>query len=623
MSSSAIPHSAPEALAELKNRLQQVRRENLRPPPTLNLVEWADEFRMLSSESSSEPGKWRTSRVEVARGPMLAITDPAIREVTVMACTQLLKTELINNTVGYYIHQDPGPMLLVQPTEAMAQAWSKERLAPMVRDTPVLSDLVKDPRSRDSNNTILHKVFPGGHISMVGSNAPAGLAMRPVRVALFDEIDKYPASAGTEGDPIKLGEKRTTTFFNAKIVKACSPTVKGMSRIEKSYETSDKRKYFIPCPHCGDEISPTWANVRWDKSPEGEHLPETASISCENCGALWSEIERLEAIKKGVWKATAPFKGHAGFQVSALFSPWVTLASLVKEFLECKDDTQLLKTFVNTQLAETFEESNDSLEASGLYERREDWGSAAPREVVLVTVGADVQADRIEAEKVGWGPGEESWSLEYKVFYGDPAQKEVWEAFDGWLLQGYPSERKEVMPVHVTCIDSGGRHTQEVYEFCRSRLERRVFAIKGMAGTGRAIVSRPLKNNRLKIPLFALGVDTAKERLMARLRRTDPGAGMCHFPMERDMEYFEQLTAEKQVTRYHKGVPSYEWRKTRPRNEALDCRVYAMAALIISGANLERMHQKITDTTPPPPKRKDAEEGRGPWLNNTENWLDR
>jgi phage terminase large subunit GpA-like protein len=614
--------SAPEAIAYFRHRLEQTRQGNFKPPPSLNLVEWADQFRMLSPESSSTPGRWDTSRVEVARGPMLAVTDPTVHTITVKACTQLLKTELINNIVGYFIDQDPSPILQIQPDLKMAESWSKDRLAPMLRDTPVLRGKVKDARIRDSNNTILHKQFPGGHITMAGSNSPADLASRPIKITLADEIDKYNASAGKEGDPISIAEERAATFWNRKHIRVCSPTIKGASRIEESYEQSDKRRYFVPCPHCQHEQHLVWSQVKWQKGSDGEHLPETAAYSCIECGSLWSEAERLAAIQKGRWVATASFKGHAGFHVNKIASPWEHLSVMVEKFLKALKKPEQMKVFVNTQLAEEWEEEHGELiEEKWLMERRENWGNLAPEAVVFVTAGVDVQDNRLEVEIFGWGVGEEKWSLEYRTFYGSPGEPEVWRELDILLQKPIETQAGYALNISCTCIDSGGHHSQSVYDFCKSRLARKVFAIKGASTPGKPIFTKPSTKNKGKVLLYSLGVDTAKERIYSRLKITEPGENYCHFPMNRDEEYFRMLVAEKAVVRIHDGRPCVSWelRESGRRNEVLDLHVYGLAALYISNVNLERWAEELKRIPSPPPKKE--EKKQAPHIPVRKDWL--
>lgn len=557
------------------------------PPPDLTISEWADEFRRLSPEASAEPGRWITARAEYQRGMMDAISDPRIEQIVFMTGAQIGKTEIINNIVGYHIHQDPAPMLIVQPTLEMAKAWSQERLAPMLRDTEALSSLIADPRARDSGNTMLHKVFNGGHLSIAGANSPAGLASRPIRIVLCDEVDRYPVSAGSEGDPVSLAKKRATTFWNRKIILVSTPTEKGASRIEAAYQESDQRKYFVPCEDCGEEQFLKWAQVHWENGN-----PYSASYACEHCGSLWDDAARFRAIKKGRWVATSETSSKvAGFHLNGLYSPWTPLYEAVSDFINSKRDPMRLKTWVNTFLGETWEEQGEQIDEIDLMERCENWGDQIPDEVLLITAGVDVQDDRLEVEIVGWGRGEESWSLAYETMYGDPSSAELWNRLDILLQKKFDHPRGE-MVIRSACVDSGGHYTQQVYNYARLRAGRRVFAIKGVGGEGRPIVGRPTKNNIGKINLFPVGTDTAKELVYARLKIAGEGDGYCHFPAGRSEEYFRMLTAEKKVTRYFKGRPRTEWAKIRTRNEALDCRVYATAAFAILNLNLEAVYSQ-------------------------------
>ena len=552
------------------------------PPPDLTISQWADEYRRLSAEASAEAGKWSTSRAEYQRGMMDAVSDPKIEQVVLMTSAQIGKTELINNICGYHIHQDAAPMLVVQPTLEMSKAWSQERLAPMIRDTDVLSKIIADPRSRDSGNTMLHKVFRGGHISIAGANSPSGLASRPIRVVLCDEVDRYPLSAGTEGDPVELAKKRSTTFWNRKIVLVSTPTEKGASRIEKSFAESDQRFYHVPCQDCGEKQVLKWENVIWHDAD-----PSTAHYSCPHCGSLWDDAKRYNAVKNGEWIATHPTRNVAGFHLSALYSPWTSLSQGVQDFLNAKGDPMRLKAWVNLYLGETWEEQGERLDEYDLIERCEDWGDELPEDVLMLTAGIDVQDDRLELEIVGWGRGEESWSIDYQTIYGDPSTAQLWMQLDELLNQKFVHPLQGEMVLRSACIDSGGHYTQQVYNYTRTRAGKRIFAIKGIGGEGKPIVGRPSKNNIGKINLFPVGTDTAKELVYSRLKITDEGEGYCHFPTGRSDEYFRMLTAEKKMTKYFKGRPKREWVKIRTRNEALDCRVYATAALALLNVNMD------------------------------------
>jgi len=526
---------------------------------------------------------------------MDAISDPTLRDIVVVAGAQVGKTEMLLNVIGFHVHHDPAPILLVQPTLEMAQAFSKDRLAPMLRDTPALKHKVKDPRSRDANNTTTHKVFTGGHISLVGSNSAAGLASRPIRVVLCDEVDRYPSSAGSEGSPILLARKRSATFHNRKMVMVSTPTNKGASMIESQYQESDQRQFFVPCEDCGTVQTLKWAQVQWEKD-----RPETAFYSCEACGSVWDDPKRNRSVRKGEWVATGDFTGIAGFHINGLYSPWTVLSDAVRDFLVAKKAPDTLRVFVNTFLAETWEDQGETVGDIDFQSREDDWGEYIPDPIVVVTAGIDVQDDRLEIEIVGWGRDEESWSLGYKTLYGDPSTPHLWNDLDNILKVAYTTESGRQLGIRAACIDSGGHYTQAVYNFVRPREGRRIFAIKGMGGEQRPLVSRPTKNNIGKIKLFAVGTFPIKELIFSRLRVQSEGAGYCHFPAGRSDEYYQQLAnSEKIVTKYQKGFPRRDFVKTRTRNEALDCRVYAYAALCILSLNINAVADRVVNAPEP------------------------
>jgi phage terminase large subunit GpA-like protein len=580
-----------------------------KPPEKLNVSKWADKYRMLSPESSSEPGRWNTSRAEYQRGIMNAFNDPKVEEIVWMSSAQVGKTEALLNIIGFFIDKDASPILVLQPTLEMAKTFSKDRLSTMLRDTPSLKGKVKDAKGKNSDNTILHKVFPGGHITIAGANSPASLASRPIRIVLLDEVDRYPLSAGSEGDPVNLAIKRTTTFWNRKVMLASTPTIKGISRIEKEFEKSDKRMFYVPCPDCGEYQVLKWGNVVWENDK-----PETAKYSCEKCGSLWNDTKRYKAIKKGEWRATAEFKGIAGFWLNEIYSPWVKLSDMTSNFLNSKDDIEQLKTFVNTSLGEPWEDrSSEEIEWQKLYLERESYIKVPARAAVLVC-GVDTQDDRLEGEIRAFGKGEESWGIKRFIIYGSPALDSTWEQLDDIILADYESELGIKLRVSCTCIDSGGHFTDEVYRYCKDREIYRVFAIKGANTPAKPIISRPSKNNRYKVNLFTIGTDTAKELIYARLKLEDVKQGYYHWNENYDEEYFKQIVSEKPVTKYKKGVPYREWVKMRPRNEALDYNVYALAAVRILNPNYDAILQTLTRKKEAPKKTQKIKKSN--WTNS-------
>ncbi len=545
---------------------------------------------------------------------MDAVSDPSVETVVVMSSAQVGKTEVISNVIGYHVHQDPSPILAVMPTLELAEAYSKDRLAPMVRDTAALAALIADARSRDSGNTLLHKRFPGGHITLAGSNSPASLASRPVRLVLCDEVDRFPVSAGTEGDPVNLARKRATTFWNRKFILTSTPTIKGASRIEAAFEASDQRRYHVPCPHC-EALQPlAWKQLRWPQDNPG-----AARYVCVECGAEIDHARKLWMLERGDWVAEAPFRGTAGFHLSELYSPWRSWGQMAQDFLDAKRLPETLKTWINTALGEPWEEDGEAVDDTGLLARREAYTLEEPPPGLRVVVaGVDVQADRLETTFVG-AAGEELWVLGHLVLWGSPTEALVWRDLDAAL-----SARYGPYAVAGAAIDSGGHHTSQVYAFARQRLARRVYAVKGVAGMGRPLASRGSKVGREQARLFMVGVDTAKELLMGRLKVAEPGPGYIHFAGDLDDEWFAQLTAEKMVRRWARGQLRIEWVKQRPRNEALDCVVYALAALhIVAPRGVPKAAPAPAPDAPPPPQA--ARPATGPFVQRapTGSWITR
>ncbi len=572
------------------------------------MTEWADQNRRLSSEASAEPGQWSTERAAYQRGIMDAISDPAIEMVVVKSSAQTGKTECCLNAVGYHIDQDPAPIMVVMPTERDAETWSKDRFAPMARDTPCLKGLITDPRSRDGANKILHKKFPAGHLTIVGANAPSGLASRPIRILLCDEVDRYPASAGAEGDPVNLARKRTVTFWNRKIVLVSTPTIKGASRIETAFEESDQRRFWVPCPDCGQHQVLTWDRVHWDKDVHSVHRPETARYLCVHCAAAWSDARRWAAIRLGEWRAERPFNGVAGFHLNEIYSSWVRLAEMARTFLSAKEHgDEAMKTFVNTSLGETWQEAGEAPDWQRQYERRETWpNGVVPAGGLFLTAGADVQKDRIEVDVWAWGRDLESWLIDHIVIEGGPETATVWAELDKILGRSWAHALSGVaMSIARLAIDTG-YEAPAVYAWARRAGFALVSPVKGVDGFNRsAPVSGPTyvdatehgRKVRRGARLWIVAGSVFKSETYRFLRLERPidedlaggaryPAGTVHLPSWADSEWCKQLVAEQLVTvKTRRGFSKLEWQKLRERNEALDCRVYARAAAWILGAD--------------------------------------
>jgi phage terminase large subunit GpA-like protein len=555
-------------------------RRGMRPEPQIDVSAWAERHFVLPP-TSAEPGPWRTKRTPYLREIMAALStgNPAER-IVFMKGAQLGGTSCGLAWIGYVIHNAPGIMMMVQPSIDMVRRNTTTRIDPMIEASPVLRELVAAPRSRDSGNSLFRKSFPGGQLVMTGANSAIGLRSTPVRYLFLDEVDGYPADANNEGDPVALAIQRTATFRGRrKIYMVSTPTLKDHSRIAAAYEESDKRMFFVPCLHCGDMAPITWARIQW---PEGRRYQ--ASLICEKCGGIHFEHDKPRLLEAGEWRATAQGDGRTiGFHLSALYSPWETWAEIALEHGQVRKDPPRLQVWTNTKLAECWEDmGGEILQADPLMDRREDWGKPLPEGVALLTAGVDVQGDRIEAQVVGWGTDEESWVIDYRVIWGDPSGPRIWNDLDSFLQTTYPHSRAlPDMPIRAACIDTGGHHTKAAYEFCRTRLARRIWGIKGRGGTGIPVWPHRPSRTKGRVPLFMIGVDAVKDSLFARLHLREVGPGFVHFSQERDAEYFRQLTAERVITRFEKGRPIRSWQPKREgeRNEALDTFVYAMAGL--------------------------------------------
>jgi len=573
---------------------------NWRPPQPLTLSQWAERFAFLSTESAALDGKWHAYPYQP--GIMDAFTDPANDTVVFQKSTRVGYTKIINHAIAYHIHYEPCPQMVVQPTVEDAEGYSKEEIAPMIRDTAQVGALVADSKTRDSNNTILRKVYPGGFLVMVGANSARGFRRLTVRNVYFDEVDAYPPSAGVEGDQIKLGTRRTDFFWNRLISIGGTPTIKNFSRVEEHFKLSDQRFFYVPCLRCK-----TFQVFRWKRFIIPEKDPRRAHFVCKHCKRPIDEKDKFKVIEGGKWRATAPFNGKAGFHIWAAysFSPKMTWPAIAAEFLEAKDNPALLKVWVNTVLGETWEDRGDGVEVKSLQKNKEP----APRKMttgaLMITIGADVQKDRIEAEAVAWGRGFESWSLDYAIIPGDPHFSETWDQLELFVSRRYFRQDGLILRPHTTFIDSGYA-TGEVYRFTYPRQARRVFATKGQPTASNQLVAQSKKKYRRGLKLFTVATIAAKDKVYAYLQVKKPGPGYCHFPDHYADEYFDGLTAEQRFTKMVKGVPTYFYKKIRPRNEPLDCRVLALAACEFAAPNWQaladnlRRRAQATEARPAP-----------------------
>lgn len=561
------------------------------PETALTVSKWAEKFRVVSAERVADPGLagfWRNERTPYLVDIMDAVNDPTINEIVFVKSAQVGGTEFINNVIGYFIHIDPATILYICETDLKATAWSIESFAPMIRDTPALANIFGIAKTREATNRIESKAFAGGHFALAWATSPATLSSRPVRILLRDETDAYESTK--EGDPLDLSEARTKTAgTQRKVIDVSTPRnadpTDNLSQIERRYNNSTAEKYFVPCPNCDEFQFLKWANVIWEENPE------LAYYACEHCGEIIEESEKLEIISRGEWRSTNPeYSGNRrGFWINELYSPFTTWGQMALAFLEAKNQPEKLKTFTNTRLAESWKIDGEKIDYADLKFNREDYSAEIPDGVIFLTAAVDVQGDRLECEVLGWGLDYENWSIDYRVFHGDPTDKDVWKELKEYLLKEWTNADEDIFKIKTTCIDSGGHHTQEVYKFCKDNARYKFFAIKGANTAGQPIVSPPTRNNTLRVKLFKVGTEAAKDMFFGWLKKQISEdeeidtSGFCHFPSDREDYYFKMLCAEKRITKMVRGRATSYWVKVseNARNEALDVRVYNIAAMHI------------------------------------------
>ena len=583
----------------------------MKPPKLQSVSEWADSNRILVSESSSEPGRWRTDRAPYQKEIMDAFTQPGIWQIVIMASAQVGKTELELNMMGRAIDVDPGPMLFVQPTDGFAEDFSKRRVAPMIRACPALQRKVYEAKSRDAGNTITMKTFPGGSVAFTGANSPTELAGRPVRYVFMDEIDRFPASAGTEGDPLELAERRTETFrHNRKVVKTSTPTIKGASKIEKAYMLGTQEEWHTECPHCKKFSFIRFDNIKFDKEEykdeggERNYHVRNVRWQCPLCQGETKEYDTKRCPAKWVAKNPEAIEtGVRSFRLNAFMSPWSDWTDICRSFLKAHDDPELLKVFVNTMLGESWEMRDRSGAPEMLFNRREIYNAEVPTGVLVMTMGIDTQDNRLEYEVVGWGREEQSWGIAKGVIPGRADAPEVWEEIDDLLDREWSLPNGMKMRILASFMDSGGHFTQEVYGECARRQAKRLFAVKGEGGDKPYVRLMKKDNGKDNATRFIIGVDSGKEAIMYATTVTEPGKRYMHFPRDYtcgyDIEYFRGLISEKMVLHRRMGQTVVSWEKTYDRNEPLDCRNYARAAYKYFNWNFDKMERLLNGTDEP------------------------
>ncbi|WP_298938127.1 phage terminase large subunit family protein [uncultured Ruegeria sp.] len=573
----------------------------LRPPPNLAPSEWAEQ-NVRIPVGNAVPGLIRFDNAPYQREPLDMMASPDCERITLMWGAQVGKTQTALCGQAYFVAQNPCSQIMMQPSQGDLHTWLETKFNPLVEANEELQDAIAKPRGRDGVNNQRMKSYPGGFLMFSWSGSPKTMRGRSAPKIVCDETDGYDRT--NEGHPVGLLWQRAATFGDQRLLLEIStPTIKGASWNESAFEQGDQRRFHVACPKCGGHQTLKWRNVRWDKDDDGNHLPETAYYQCdahdpetgEVCDAKWTDGERVAAIRNAEsigagWKAKKPFRGHASYHLSELYSCFRRSQDIVQSFLDKKAANDL-QTFTNVSLAETWVEEAEEVEADVLRARAKPYPAQVPAAVGVLTAGVDMQEDRLEVEVVGWGLGEESWNIDYQVFWGDPTDDVVWDELFEYLGQTFEHESGALIRIVATCVDTGGSKglTTAAYGQLAGKHRRKIFAIKGKGGWDRPVVSPPSKTKTGRkgrpVTLFTVGTDETK-LIVARRMMLETGPGTCHFPDTRDPEYFEQLTAERLVTKMIRGFPFREWHKNRDRNEALDCRVYAYAALKIDNPNI-------------------------------------
>ncbi len=591
----------------------------MKPPDDLTVTQWAERHRRLSSESSAEPGPWRTSRTPYLREPMDAFTDPKVRRIVMVAASQVGKSELELNIIGYIIDEDPGSILFVHPTTIDAKEFSKLRIAPEIRDCPTLRRKVAAPKSRDSGNTLLQKTYPGGILTMCGSTEAHALASKPIRYVLGDERDRWATSAGNEGDPWELAMARQTTFYNAKAVEVSTPTIKNASAIEASYGEGTMERWKSRCPHCGQYHEIQWEHIRYDYEESVVNHKKVYKVksvwyNCPGCGCISDEATMKRAPAR--WEADNPAayaQGVRSFWLNAFVSQWASWSSIVLKYLNAIGNTRKLQVVYNTCFGLLWEDRGDLEDEDSLMGRRDveayglqEGGTPIelPDGVLVLTAGVDTQDNRMEYEVVGHGHFGETWGIEKGIVMGRPDDDETWAKLDEVLFNRVFRFADGLgLPVSLTFVDQGGHFSGEVRLACHDRIRKKVFAIMGSKNHD-APYTKPPKGQKIMIQeqyigtcwMYEIGVDAGKQRIMDNLRVQTPGPNYCHFPRRDDYgsSYFAGLLSERLEYDASKKQP-WVWKKIpgHERNEALDCRNYAMAAFKALPKDLDAIDRQL------------------------------
>ena len=582
----------------------------LKPPDDLSVSEWADKYRRLSVEASAEPGPWRTSRTPYLKEIMDAFSDPNVRHIVFVSASQIGKSETENNIIGYIIDQDPGSILFIQPTNGDAVEYSKLRIAPMIRDTPVLSQRISAPKSRDSGNTILQKSYPGGILTLTGATEAHSLASKPIRYVIGDERDRWTTNAGNEGDPWELAMARQITFYNAKAVEVSTPTIKGASAIEAAFYKGTQERWCVQCPACDGYHNITFSDLRYEydttirNNKKTFHVKEVYYV-CPECGAVAYEKEIKRQPAKWIAEAPEAYEnGVRSFWLNTFVSPWLSWDKIILKYLEARGNIRQMQVVYNTLFGELWEDRGGLEDEDSYMARREEYDAELPEGVLVLTCGVDTQDDRLEYEVVGYGLHNETWGICRGQLMGRPDNPETWQALDDIVDHVYRFKSGKGLRVSMTLVDEGGHFTQDVRLQCMQRIGKKMFACKGFFGD-RPYTQPP---KQMKIVLkgkylgtcwqYQIGVDSGKQNIMDNMRVQTPGSRYCHFPINEDRGYgynfFVGLLSERLDYVPGRRNP-WQWKPIpgHERNEPLDCRNYANAAFKVLSPDMDAIFRRL------------------------------
>ncbi len=615
------------------------------------MSQWAERYRVLSPEATANHGPWRNDIAPYLVAVMDALSDRETQEVTFVAPSQSGKSEVLLNAMGYFMHQEPSPMIVVQPTTETGEAFSKDRIAPMLRDAPVLGKLVGPARSRDSQNTIASKSYPGGQADIVGSNAPSGLAMRPKRFVALDERDRHSANAGGEGDVKRIVYARTRSYQRRrKIYEVSSPTDEETSLVWPSYLEGTQEVYEVPCPSCGVFQTLTFERLKWALDTAGKVEPSSVHYECAACAVKIPPTKRGTMLRAGRWTATAvPRVPHKrSFWLHGLCAAFALWEEVAQEFVSANSQSDpakralQLRAFFNTTLGVLYKDQQAETQKQTLLARarRYDGGSGdnpvvfhVPRDAGVLTAGVDVQHDRLEVIVRAWGVGETSWLIERAILRGDTQQPAVWHQLDTYRQERtWKHESGAVLTIRSMTIDAGdGAMAKRVYEFCAPRLYQHVYAIKGSSNETAPLI--PAKPTKVKPGrLYVCGVNGAMDVFSRRLNADTVGTGYVHLNDYASEDYVTQVLSMRRTI--NPKTRKRRWEATPGvRNEAADCEVYAYLALLLGPvpvaslagevARVNADGEKRQAPTPDPvtPTPAPTPKPTGTWLPRRRGWM--